>query len=79
MLMDKKFLFLYYDTDEEGYPNTDVDILSSVSDLMRKILPEGTTFMWLPRTISHSNFLTKEECIERLKIELAKLEGVSNE
>jgi len=79
MLMDKKFLFLYYDTDEEGYPDTDVDILAAVSDLIRKILPEEITFMWLPRTVSHSNFLTKEEYIERLKTELVRVEGVPNE
>lgn len=60
--MEKKYMIFYYDTDEDGVPIPNFQILQDVCNVLKSFFEDkNIDCLLLPKDISHSNEKTREE------------------
>ena len=69
-MLEKNFIIFYYDVDQKGNPYYPVDFLYEIFNTISKVTSSEERLILLPRGISHSNWINKEEYIKILEQEL---------
>lgn len=74
-MKDKDFIIFYYDTDLEGYPILNVEILQECFNNIIKALPDTTTCIFLPHNFKHTEWMDKKTYLKKLREEIEKVEN----
>lgn len=72
--MERKYMIFYYDTDKEGVPLPNPQILQDVCDVLKSFFEDkNIDCLLLPKDISHSDEKTREEMKKFLISSLNKI------